>query len=125
MDAATMTEMNAFTPDWISAPGETIEDLLEERSWPQAELADRTGFTRKHVNDLVKGRAPITPDAAFRLEAVFGAPASFWLAREAQYRESLRRSRCRAEMRSEVVRLPQGGEQSRAKRGSRRRLARG
>ena len=97
-----MTEPRAFAPDWVSAPGETIEDLLEERDWTQAELARRADFTRKHVNELVNGRAAITPDTAFRLEAVFGAPAGFWLAREAQYRETLGRSRNRAAMRSEV-----------------------
>ncbi len=83
-----------FEPDWVSIPGETIEDLLEERDWTQAELAERTSFTRKHVNDLVKGRASITADTALRLEAVFGAPADFWLRREALYREALER-RCR------------------------------
>ncbi len=79
----------------VSAPGETIEDLLEEQGWTQAEFADRTGFTRKHVNDLVKGRATITPDAALRLEAVLGASADFWLTREAHYREALERRRSR------------------------------
>jgi HTH-type transcriptional regulator/antitoxin HigA len=44
-------------PDWVSPPGETVEDLLEERRWTQAELAERTGLTRKHINDLLHGRA--------------------------------------------------------------------
>ncbi len=93
-DARASTAPPPFEPDWVSVPGETIEDLLEERDWTQAELAERTGFTRKHVNDLVKGRVSITADTALRLEAVFGAPAGFWLRREALYREALER-RCR------------------------------
>ena len=92
-DRRTADAPPPFEPDWVSVPGETIEDLLEERGWTQAELADRTGFTRKHVNDLVKGRASITADAALRLEAIFGAPADFWLRREALYREALERRR--------------------------------
>jgi HTH-type transcriptional regulator / antitoxin HigA len=29
-----MTETSRpFTPDWVSAPGDTIADLLEERNW--------------------------------------------------------------------------------------------
>ncbi len=97
-----MTDTQTFTPDWVSAPGETIEDLLEERGWTQAEFADRIGFTRKHVNGLIKGRAAITPDAALRLEAVLGASADFWLTREAQYREALERRRSRDALDSEA-----------------------
>lgn len=85
-----MTEQaQAFAPDWVSPPGETVEDLLEERSWSQAELAERTGLTRKHINDLVKGRVPITGDTASRLDKVLGGSAQFWLTREAQYRAVL------------------------------------
>ena len=27
-----------FDPEWVSPPGDTIVDLLEERGWPQSEL---------------------------------------------------------------------------------------
>ncbi len=101
-DARTYTPPPPFEPDWVSMPGETIEDLLEERDWTQAELAERTGFTRKHVNDLVKGRVSITADTALRLEAVFGAPADFWLRREASYREGLERRRRYDALRSDA-----------------------
>jgi addiction module HigA family antidote len=83
--------MTKFEPNWVSPPGDTIVDLLEERGWSQAELARRSRFTRKHVNDLVSGRASITPDSAMRLESVLGATAEFWLNREAQYKEALER----------------------------------
>ena len=83
-----MTEPREFEPDWLSPPGDTIVDVLEERGWTQAELAERTGYTRKHVNDLVKARVAITPDTALRLEATLGSTAHFWLRREALYRES-------------------------------------
>ncbi|MDY7093950.1 MAG: HigA family addiction module antitoxin [Acidobacteriota bacterium] len=86
-----MTETQAFRPDWVSHPGETIEDLLEEREWTQAELARRTGFTRKHVNELVKGNAGISSDAALRLESVLGSSAEFWMQRDSQYREAMQR----------------------------------
>ena len=82
-------QAQAFTPDWISHPGETVEDLLEERSWTQVELAERTGLTRKHVNGLVCGRAAISADTASRLDKVLGGTVQFWLAREAQYRAAL------------------------------------
>ena len=82
---------SSFQPSWVSAPGDTLEDALEEQGLTQAQLAERTGFSRKHVNDLIRGRAAINADTAMRLESVVGGPAKFWLAREAQYREALAR----------------------------------
>lgn len=80
-----------FAPDWVSVPGETITDLLEERGWTQVDLAKRTGFTTKHVNLLLKGNAPISEETALKLERVLGSTARFWLNLEAQYREHLAR----------------------------------
>ncbi len=82
----------AFTPDWVSPPGDTILDLLEERGWNQAEFAIRTGYTTKHISQLINGKVALTEDAALKLERVLGSPASFWLTREAHYREGLARA---------------------------------
>jgi HTH-type transcriptional regulator/antitoxin HigA len=78
-----------FAPDWVSPPGDTILDLLEERGWTQQQLADRLGYSLKHVNQLIKAKVPLTEDAAIRLQNVLGAPVGFWLTREAQYRERI------------------------------------
>ena len=86
-----MASFTAFQPDWLSPPGETLSDALEEQGLTQSNLAERTGFSKKHVNDLISGRATISVDAAIKLEATVGGPARFWLAREAQYREALAR----------------------------------
>lgn len=81
--------LQSFTPDWVSPPGETIADLLEERDWTQAQLAERLGYTTKHISQLINGKAPITEDTALKLERVLGSTAVFWLNREAQYRAQL------------------------------------
>ena len=88
-----------FDPQWVSPPGDTILDLLEERGWPQSEFAERTAYTPKHVSLLVNGKAPITEDTAFRLERVLGGTAQFWLSREANYREAIARENERASLR--------------------------
>jgi len=80
-----------FEPKWVSPPGDTILDLLEERGWPQSEFAERAAYTPKHVSLLVNGKAPITEDTAFRLERVLGGTANFWLSREANYRAAIAR----------------------------------
>jgi HTH-type transcriptional regulator/antitoxin HigA len=76
-----------FAPDWVSPPGDTILDLMEDREWTQVELAERLGFSLKHVNLLINGKVALTEDAAIRLQSVLGASVGFWLKREAQYRE--------------------------------------
>lgn len=83
-----MTELDTpFAPDWVSPPGDTILDIIEERGWAQTELATRLGYSTKHVNQLIKGKVPLSEDAAIRLERVLGSSVGFWLAREAKYRE--------------------------------------
>lgn len=87
-----MTDLDApFAPDWVSPPGDTIADVLEERGWTQTELARRLGYTEKHVSQLINGKAAITEDTASRLERVLGSTAGFWLRKEATYRERLER----------------------------------
>ncbi len=80
---------NAFDPDWISSPGDTIVDLLEERNWTQAELASRLGASRKFVSQLVSGKASLSESVAIRLARVLGSTVRFWLNREADYRAAL------------------------------------
>lgn len=97
-----MTEIAAqFEPKWVSPPGDTIVDLLEEFGWSQTEFAERTGYTSKHVSLLIHGKASITEDAAFRLERVLGGTADFWLAREAKYREAVAREEELASLRDQ------------------------
>lgn len=95
--------VRGFDPDWVSPPGDTILDLLEEKGWTQAELAIRTGFTRKHVNEIVSGKATLSPETALKLESTIGGSAQFWLTREAQYRERLARCDAEAELSREAA----------------------
>lgn len=88
-----MTSQARFEVDWVSPPGDTIADALEELGMTQAEFAARTGFSRKHVNGLIRGSVAITAETALKLEAVLGAPGSFWLRREIEYREDLARKK--------------------------------
>ena len=68
-----MGELSApFAPDWVLPPGETILEIAEERSWTQAELAQRLGYSEKHISLLINGKATITVVAAQRLERVLG-----------------------------------------------------
>lgn len=92
-----------FTPDWLSTPGDTIADLLEERGWSQADLATRSGFTKKHVHLLLQGKAALSEDTALRLERVLGSSARFWMNLETQYREQLLRRESIASLEQDVT----------------------
>ena len=82
--------MMSFHPDWVSPPGDTIADLLDERGWTQTEFADRLGTSRRFVNQLVSGEAPIDEATALKVERVLGSTDRFWLSRESDYRAGLR-----------------------------------
>lgn len=86
-------ELNNYRPDNVSAPGETLADLLDERAMTQAELAERTGRPLKTINEIVKGKTAITPETAIQFERVLGTPAEFWNQREANYRAFLARKK--------------------------------
>ena len=73
----------------LSPPGDTIQEHLDFIGMSQAELAERMGRPKEKINDLIKGREPITVPTAFQLEYVLGIPASFWLNSEKSYRKEL------------------------------------
>lgn len=78
---------NEYIPDSVTHPGETLNDVLEDRGMSQLELADRTGRPKTKINEIIKGRISITPDTAIQLENVLGIPASFWNNRQKKYDE--------------------------------------
>ncbi|OIO11887.1 MAG: hypothetical protein AUJ52_01290 [Elusimicrobia bacterium CG1_02_63_36] len=80
-----------YEPDFVSPPGATLQDALDERGMSQVELAERTGHAPKVINEIVKGKAAITPETAIQLERVLGIGARFWSNRESRYREFLAR----------------------------------
>jgi addiction module HigA family antidote len=83
---------NQYTPDYVSPPGETLLEVLEEWGMTQTELAERMGRPKKTINEIINGKAAITAETALQLERVLRIPASFWNNREQQYREYLARA---------------------------------
>ncbi len=82
-----------FRPLYAVRPGETLEELLAERQVTQTELANRMGRPLKTINEIIRGKAAITPDTAIQLERVLGVSAGFWTDLERQYREDQARVR--------------------------------
>jgi len=73
----------------LSCPGDTIQEHIDHIVMTQAELAERLGRSKEKLNELIKGKAPVTKETATKLEYVLGIPASFWLNLERKYQDEL------------------------------------
>jgi len=78
---------NQYQPDYVTHPGFYIQEKLDEIGLTQTELAKRIGRTKKTVNEVITGKAPIEPETALQLERALSIPARFWNNAERQYRD--------------------------------------
>ncbi|MDF1596198.1 MAG: HigA family addiction module antitoxin [Acidimicrobiia bacterium] len=92
-----------FTPDYARSPGTTLAAALDELGYTQAAVANRAGISRKHLNQIIKGSAALSPDTALRLEKVTGISAAMWNGLEAHYREHLSRMQEESEFAGDVT----------------------
>lgn len=80
-----------YQPSKAIHPGVTVQRTLDSLAMNQKRLAERTGLSEKHISQIINGEASITADTAFLLQNAVGAPASFWLNLDKNYRETLAR----------------------------------
>jgi HTH-type transcriptional regulator/antitoxin HigA len=81
-----------YEPAELVHPGLTLVDWLDQEDMTQAELATRTSLTTKHINQVVKGGAPISAEVALAFERVTDIPAHYWLRLEANYQSARQRA---------------------------------
>ena len=86
-----MTRNDRFCPNWTSAPGETIVDILHERGISPDRFAELMECSTDDVRDLLMGRSTITISMARRLSQVLGASLEFWMSRDFHFREDVKR----------------------------------
>lgn len=60
-------------------PGEFLEEILEEYHLSQVELSERIGITSKVINEIIKGKNPVTRQTAFKLSKVLPMSADYWV----------------------------------------------
>jgi addiction module HigA family antidote len=82
-----MQMANKYVPDYLVTPGEVLEDYLGYAGITQAALANRTGLSKKTINEIVKAKSAITAETALKFERTLGRPAHFWSNLERQYQE--------------------------------------
>jgi plasmid maintenance system antidote protein VapI len=80
-----------FAPDWLSAPGGTMLDVMEERDLSSKELAALLGYSLDRTERLIAGKESITRDVAALLAEHLGGSENFWFSRERNYRNEVAR----------------------------------
>lgn len=93
-------------PNYAVAPGDYFQEWLDETGTTQQQAADRLGYSRKHVNEIVNGRAMVTGETASRLDRLTGIDRASWLAFEAAYRADLARLADETELAAYVEQIP-------------------
>jgi plasmid maintenance system antidote protein VapI/Zn-dependent peptidase ImmA (M78 family) len=78
-----------FAPMWAVPPGRTISDLMHTKGVTSSRLANLVDMSERQLVGLLAGKSPLTAAVAARLQEALGAPATFWLRREEQYRKQL------------------------------------
>lgn len=67
-------------------PGLSIRhDCLEPLNLSVTDTAGHLGVSRKHLSDILNGRAGISPEMAVRLDKAFGGDAAAWYQLQANY----------------------------------------
>jgi antitoxin HigA-1 len=67
-------------------PGEILlEEFLEPLGMSQAAFADKIGWTKARLNELIRGKRGVTAEAALDLADVLGTSAKLWMNFQATY----------------------------------------
>ena len=74
-----MGNVNGLSLDLVIHPGETIKEVLEDRKMSQEELAIRTGFSPKHISEVISGKKNISSKFANKLEYALGISMELWI----------------------------------------------
>jgi addiction module HigA family antidote len=77
---------NEYRPDYASSPGEILEETLDARGIRKKDFAERCGLSAKHIHQIIRGEASVTPDTAILFERVLGIDSQIWNNLEANYR---------------------------------------
>lgn len=79
-----------FDPDWVIAPGETLQEWWDDCGLPRASILRISGLTDKELDGIIDGTTDITRARARALARLPLSPsAQFWLALEHNYRVGL------------------------------------
>lgn len=81
-----MATQNNILPFEATHPGVLIKDELDARQdLKQKDLAKELGVKASFLNEIIKGKRPVTADIAILLEKILEIPADYWMKFQSQY----------------------------------------
>lgn len=83
------TTPQTYFPSKPIHPGVSLADELDFLSLSITDVSTRTGISKKHLSNILNGKASITSEVAIKLEKVTGTKASFWNNLSRNYQASL------------------------------------
>ncbi len=86
-----MVYKRSFYPEILIHPWMSLKDILESEDMTQKDLSLRTDISEKHISNIIKAKASITPDTALKLKKVFWISSDFWNNLQKAYDEDLAR----------------------------------
>ena len=95
-------DMHTLKLWYVSPPGETLAEKLEEMGLDAKELAFRTGYTPKTINELLKAKCRVTPEMALNLEIATGISQSAWLNMQMMYDEFICRKKIEESLKNQA-----------------------
>lgn len=85
-----MSRLHPFDPDWVIAPGQTLQEWREDNNLPVRAAATACGRMDPQIfRRIESGDERITEKLARQLEHGTGIPARLWLNLERVYRAGL------------------------------------
>ena len=67
----------AFSPDWVSPPGDTIAAILVKRGLSESDFANQIRRPLDEIVALIRGQAPINAESLANSRPCSGRPRAF------------------------------------------------
>ncbi len=112
-----MTDVQEFTPDWFSKPGDALRGLMLRRSRSAQDVAEWLDGGMDTVRSLLDGTGVVSERHATALAENLGGTTSFWIKRQRNYEIALERAvdRAAATEPDDWLLLPVPGEKPRGR----------
>ena len=85
-------EHKPWKTDCETAPGRIMRLLMLDRYVTESELVARLGIPYDHLDSILSGATPVTPELAPKVGETLGFNAEFWLGLQRNYEEQIRRN---------------------------------
>lgn len=120
-----MTDVQEFTPDWFSKPGDALRSLMIRRGRTAQEVAGVLDGGLATLRGLLDGTNAITEHHAAALADNLGGTSSFWIKRQTNYEAALERAvdRAVATESEDWLLIPVPGEKPRGRLSTEKRRA--